>query len=208
MSIERRRPSQAGSEISEKTKKGPKSSVKSFATVELTEREQVLYNETKKLEPFISKYMETSRWNSDKERLRLVVCEKLKEISPLFSAFSIEFIEYLLTNGNFTYFTKEQLLFNDGDKNDKMGILMYGIVQFNCKKGLVTLTHGGLIGEECVFRSDPIFMEITVALSKTCVLWLPGNSIHELRNFCDQTKKKNEYILFNAHVQKQMKLKS
>lgn len=203
-----RRASHSNSEISEKTKKGVKSSAKSAASVELTDREQALHNETKKLDPLISKYMEVSKWNSDKERLRAVVGEKLKEVSPLFSAFSLDFIDYLLMHGSFSYFSKEQLLFSEGDRNDKMGILMHGIVQFNCKKGLVTLIHGGLIGEECVFRSDPVLMSTTIALSKTCVLWLPGNSIHELRNFCDQTKKKNEYILFNAHLQKHMKLKS
>lgn len=206
-SPEMRRASQR-SDSSDKTKKGTKNSVRSMVTADITEREQANNAEVKKLEPLITKYNDCNKWSSDKDRLRMLVAEQLKLKSPFLSGFSSEFIGTLLSIGQFGFFTKDSMLFNEGDTSDRMGIVMYGIVKYSLRDSIVTLTHGGMICEECLFSLEAIKMESSVVLAKTCVLWLPSNCLQELRIFCDNAKKKNEYVLFVANIQKQIKQKS
>ena len=205
---ELKRPSQVLSENSDRTKKGTRNSMRSVNSGDINDREHANNAEIKKLEPLIVKYNEASKWSSDKERLRLLVAEHLKQKSPFLSGFSLEFIDTLLSLGQFSFQAKDSMLFTEGDNIEKMGIVMYGVIKYSIRDNIVTLTHGGMIAEECLFNSGPIKMENSMILSKICILWLPSTCLQELRIFCDSSKKKNEYVLFVANIQKQIKQKS
>ena len=204
---EQRRVSQR-SDSSDKTRKGTKNSMRSLISGDVNDREQAINSEVKKLEPLIVKYSECNKWSSDKERLRQLVAEQLKQKSPFLGGFSIEFIGNLLALGQFGFHSKDSVLFGEGGTADKMGIVMYGVIKYSLRDSIVTLTHGGMICEECLFNPEPVKTESSVILAKTCVLWLPSNCLQELRVFCDNAKKKNEYVLFVANIQKQIKQKS
>jgi hypothetical protein len=206
--LSQKRPSISTSEKSDVTKKGGKMSRQSTDMDDISEKERLLNNEMKKTEPLIIKYLEMSKWNSDRDKMRKGLAEKFKQISPFFGSFSVPFIENMLTYGSILFFPKEHLLYDDGEVANRMGILIYGLVQFNCNKGLVSLTHGGLVGEEVLLRNEPVRMTNTMILSKTCMLALDNTSMVELRKFSEQSKKRNEYILMIAQLQKQLKMKS
>jgi hypothetical protein len=205
---ELKRPSLVLSETSDKTKKGTRNSMRSINSGDINDREHANNSEIKKLEPLIVKYNEASKWSSDKERLRLLVAEHLKQKSPFLSGFSLEFIDTLLSLGQFSFQTKDSMLFTEGDSAEKMGIVMYGVIKYSIRDSIITLTHGGMIAEECLFNTEQPKMENSMILSKTCILWLPSTCLQQLRVFCDSSKKKNEYVLFVANIQKQIKQKS
>jgi hypothetical protein len=91
---------------------------------------------------------------------------------------------------------------------DKMAIVLFGVVHFTCPKGLVTLTHGGFLGEESVTSGQRVQMPKTLISEYSCLLWLRKEILERLSEFCEANKKKTEYVLFVAQLQKQIKLRS
>jgi hypothetical protein len=187
----------------------PASHTKPNRSLNLTDKEIMLNREGRKLEPFIMKYNDSEIFAKEKEKVRGKIVSELKSFSPLFNAFSFEFIEHLIVHGDFRFHNKGSELFDQTNPStDKMAIVLFGVVHFTCPKGLVTLTHGGFLGEESVTSGQRVQMPKTLISEYSCLLWLRKEILQRLSEFCEANKKKTEYVLFVAQLQKQIKLRS